>query len=493
MTLRGLASLAVACVVLTTIGCNGASHEEPQPGSQSFSGEELTLLVVDDPAVAKACSDLAAEWNARTGASYRVVEVGIDEALAAKHWKAADAAIYPSYLLGPEAKAGHVEALTAESLEDQQVASGDVFPLLRMRVATWGEETYALPCGSPSFVCYYRADLLRKFDRQPPKTWVEYTELAQFLNDRSRLGELAPADDAAWSGALEPLAGDWAALSLLARAATYAKHSDHYSTLFTMGTMDPLIAGPPFVRALEEMVALYGVDDGEVKQFDPSEVRQHFWQGQCGLALAWPSSSASNLPGDSRFTSTDGQQRPVEADFCPLPSSRDVFNPGQQQWEERPEEESGAIPLLAVEGRLASVCTTSEHKPAALALIAALSGREWGATVFAGSPATTLYRNSQRKDVAAWVEPPVSAAASTKYAELVAEMYSGGDALTALRIPGRDRYLAALSTAVIDALAGKDSPEVVLRRVAASWNTITIELGSDRQRQAYQRSLGVLP
>ncbi|CAL1125199.1 unnamed protein product [Cladocopium goreaui] len=485
--MRGVLVTVFAGLLLTVAGCNGASNEEAQPKTKSFAGEELTLLVVDDPAVAKVCSELAAEWNARTGASYRVIEAPSEEALAAKHWKVADAAIYPSYLIGPAAKAGYLEPLKPEWLEDEQVAAQDVFPLLRTQVTTWGEETMALACGSPSFVCYYRADILRKFDRRPPTTWAEYAELAEFMKDRSRLGELAPAENVPWNATLEPLAGDWAALTLLARAATYAKHSDHYSALFKMSTMDPLIAGPPFVRALEELVELFGTEAGEVERFDLNEVRRRFWSGQSALAIGWPSAAESDLSNDPRYASADGEQRPVEASFCRLPASRDVFNPGQQEWEERPEGDTGAIPLLAIEGRLASICSGSDHESAALALIASLSGREWGATVFAESPATTLYRNSQRKDMAAWVEPPVSAAGATEYGELVAEMYSGGEALTALRIPGRDRYLAELSAAVVDALAGKDSPEVLLRRVAAAWNEITIKLGSDRQRQAYQQ------
>jgi len=490
---RSCVALAVCLIVSVSGGCTGTSENDAPPITQSFPGIELTLLVVDDSPVATACSNLATEWMTRTGASFRVVEIDSIEALSRKSWKGVDAAIYPSYLLGPLAIAEYVEPLAPEALDDEQVAAADVFALLRMREAAWGEAVYALPCGSPSPMCYYRADLLRKFGREPPRTWDEYLELARFLNDRSRLGNLAPEADAAWSGAIEPTAGNWAGLTLLAHAATYAKHSDHYSTLFNMSSMEPLIAGPPFVRALQEMVELHGAEPVDVESFDPDMVRRHFWGGQCALALCWPSAAASDLREAGDYVTTNGEKRPLEAGFCRLPASRDVFNPGQKQWEQRDEDDPGAIPLLAIEGRLASIATGSNHKQAALALIAALSGREWGTMVFANSRATTLYRDSQRKDVAAWVEPPVSAAAAATYAKLVAKTYAGGDALTALRIPGRDRYLAALSTAVAEALTGKDNPEVLLRRVASAWNEITIQLGSDRHRQAYQRSLGLLP
>ena len=48
---------------------------------------------------------------------------------------------------------------------------------------------------------------------------------------------------------------------LLARAACYAAHRDNYSTLFNIATMQPLIDGPPFVQALEELVAVAGPSD----------------------------------------------------------------------------------------------------------------------------------------------------------------------------------------------------------------------------------------
>ena len=44
-------------------------------------------------------------------------------------------------------------------------------PALRHREATWGTRTVALPLGSRVLTCFYRADLLKKFGKQPPATW----------------------------------------------------------------------------------------------------------------------------------------------------------------------------------------------------------------------------------------------------------------------------------------------------------------------------------
>ena len=83
----------------------------------------------------------------------------------------------------------------------------------------------------------------------------------------------------AWCGTIEPLAPGWAGLVLLARAAPYAKHRDNYSALFDIETMEPLVAGPPFVQALEELVAAAKLGPGRSVQLRSG--------GGPGGVLAW--------------------------------------------------------------------------------------------------------------------------------------------------------------------------------------------------------------
>ena len=65
--------------------------------------------------------------------------------------------------------------------------------------------------------------------------------------------------------------------------------------------------------------------------------------------------------------------------------------------------------------------------------------------------------------------------------------------LHAPRIPGRERYLAALDEAVQRALAGEAAPQTALDEAARRWREITAELGVDSQRNAYRRCLGMEP
>ncbi len=138
--------------------------------------------------------------------------------------------------------------------ESSQAAWSDLFLLVQQGVA-WGDDIWAVPFGSPGLTVFYRRDLLEATHQKPPTTWAEYQRLVQFFSDRKNLGDAAPPADAPWHGTLEPLAPGWAGRLLLSRAAAYAKHRDNFSTLFNIDTMEPLIAGPPFVRALEELLA----------------------------------------------------------------------------------------------------------------------------------------------------------------------------------------------------------------------------------------------
>ena len=280
----GLALLACAFLLLLG-GCPDAESRRTTP-SEGMPPEniELSVLVVDDPALAAAIEQAGGEWNALTGSSLRVDQISQEELEAAQTLKA-DAVIAPSCQVGDVQAKAQLALVPASRVEDEQGSWSESFSLLRVREAVWGNEVVGVPLGSPVLVIYYRADLLERLDRQPPRTWAEYSQLAELLSDRSLLGPTVSASDAPWHGAIEPLGPGWAGLVLLARAAPYVSHRENYSTMFRIDSMEPLIDGPPFVRALEELVAAAAWGPPEQLTYDPAAVRRAFWQGRCGLAL----------------------------------------------------------------------------------------------------------------------------------------------------------------------------------------------------------------
>lgn len=482
VSLRRMGLLAIGILGLAAVGCHPKADESSQaPAKPALAGMDLELVVVDDPALAGAVRQLQGEWNLQSGSKLTVRQATGAE-FAAGGAKA-DVAIVAEGDLGALVEGKKVIPIPPELLQSSEAGWNGVFDLVRTRVVQWGKEVYAAPLGSPQLVCYYRADLLRAIDREPPATWDEYQEIAELLADRKKSGDPAAAAMPA-AAVAEPLGPGWGGLTLLARAAAYAKHRENVSTLFDFRTMEPLVATAPFVRALEELVAAAKLGADESLQADPEAVRERFWRGQCALALTWPSAaskSAAELPAG------------MVPEMAPLPGSTEVFRSQDGTWGTRGRSEPKSVPLIGLAGRLGVVAEGSAHPEAAARFLLWLSSDARSAEVARVSPATTLFRRVHVEQANQWVETPMPSPMASRYGELTLEACQTEQWFDAPRIPGRAEYLAALDAAVRRAVLGEQSPADSLTAAAAEWQAITEKLGRDAQREAYSRSLGLAP
>jgi multiple sugar transport system substrate-binding protein len=486
--LLGLLAAFVA-VIVALPGCWGKHKLDSTPAGAA--AETVRVAIVGDPALAEAIGRLKAEWHAVTGNTMEVVQVAELPSTADSPAPAfddelirippADALVIPASELGTLVEADRLLAVPLDVRNSRQAAWPDMF-LLVQQGAVWGDDIWAVPLGSPQLTLLYRRDLLEQFKRSPPTTWAEYQTLAKFFSQRDKLGDSAPAADAAWYSTLEPLSGGWGAKLLLARAAAYAKHRDNFSTLFDIESFKPLVAGPPFVRALEELLAAgHGRAADERPRLDVAGVRAAFFAGQSAMALTWPTAAGGGEPID------------VKVGFAELPGAAKMFNFSSQRWDDRTADESVHVPVVPLEGRLGVVVKGSPHSAAAFDLLAWLAGEKWGTRVASASQATTLYRRSQQKEATAWVEPGVDRGAARDYAQVVGEAEGRSVWVAALRIPGWEEYYAALDEAVDKAVRGETKPAEALETAAQRWESISERLGVDRQRAAYRRSLGLEP
>jgi multiple sugar transport system substrate-binding protein len=265
----------------------------------------------------------------------------------------------------------------------------------------------------------------------------------------------------------------------LARAAGYAKHRSRYSTLFDMETMTPLIASPPFVRALNEMTAAVGGDD--LPRVDPTRARRAIHHNHSAMGVAWPTAAAA--------ASIDGASKPIG--LAELPGSREVYNVDTHAWQQRAGDDDGRVPVVGLAGRMGSVTKESRNAPAAFRLLAWLGGTEMSRQVSPASAATTLFRHSHVPAATAWVDAGTPAAIARQYAQQLEHTLSRQDWIPALGIPGSDDYVAVLDEAVQRALAGKSSAEETLENVATKWQEITRRFGVEAQKRAYARNLGL--
>jgi hypothetical protein len=214
------------------------------------------------------------------------------------------------------------------------------------------------------------------------------------------------------------------------------------------------------------------------------------------MALTWPAPARSQQlaqgTAEGSNEPTSGKQAPHgELGFIELPGAREVYNLGSKAWDKRRAQDSLRVPLLGVSGRFGSIAKKSTNVDAAGQLLAWLSGPQWGQRVASASKATSLYRTSQLAAAAEWVDLEIEESAALQYAEAIQKSMSQEESLTVLRIPGRQRYLAALDRAVRKVIAGESQSQAALDEVAETWRQITDELGLESQRKAYRRDLGL--
>jgi len=475
----------LACIVvsLATGGCRKAEPRARKTASSRAAAVSLTLAIVGDPEMATAVRRLRSEWRARTGGSLNIVE--FDRVAAnLKALSAADALIVPTSEIGLLAARDLLLRVPEQTLASDVLDWRDVFELTRLAECAWGDGPIVVPLGSPVLVCYYRADFLEQLNRKPPSTWQQYAELVELLALREKLGDNAPPAGQPWTAVIEPLAGPWGARVLLARAASYAKHRDNYSAVFQIDTMEPLIAGPPFVRALTELVDVAQADPQQVLGATPQHARDAVIAGHCGLALAF------ELPVDKSGPPAAVQDTRIG--FCQLPGGRDVYNVGTSRWEQRPVGEELHVSFLSSAGRLGCVPRSSPHARQSFALLAWLSGPEWSPRVSTASKSSGPFRTSHVRMPGAWAGVGLSRHAAAAYVREVQRTLSRQAHLAEPRLPGHERYMAALDRAVQSAVRKKQSPVEALNETAAEWRKITAELGVDNEKRAYRRSLGLV-
>ena len=471
---RRLRVLLLLAIATGWGGCDGQRRPPPAEEVEAAAPVDLTLLVVDDRPLGEA---VARRWSERGEGELEVRYTSAGDLLGSDPLRLeADLVIYPSALLGELADRKLLATVPQGVLDDANLAWRDVFELIRLRETSWGRETLAVTFGSPTYTLIYRADVFAARGWQPPATWKQYQELVAEMQQLDAQG-LPPL------AALEPLAPGWAGQTLLARAAAYAAHPSYYSSLFDYRTMEPRIAGAPFVRALEELVAATGSSRDTALAANPAAAWQALLAGQCLMALAWPSAAGTR--------ESESAVEPTAVAFAEMPGSADCFHPGRNAWDRRAEDVPSNVTLLSISGRLGSVVRNSSHQAAAMRRLVLLAGKQWGGELASRSPNTTLFRLSQIPEGRRWVGPAVDEEAARSYAELVRQALGRSASLSSPRLPGRQRYLDALDAAVRAAVAGEKTPQEALDEAAQAWREITDAIGAEQQAAAYRHSLGL--
>ena len=501
-------------------GC-GTPAKEPAAAGPRFRGVTVVVAAVGEADVLPTVVAQRGEWQASRGATCEVREspVGPSETAGAhvlvfrgdRLGDLVDAgalAVLPKSVVQPPAKpddgadAPSEPATPPGESPADALQFSDVVPAFRDQVSKYGKDRVALPYGGSALVLAFdRTAFDRPENREaaraagltlePPKTWRDLDGLAKFFHGRDLDG-----DGRADSGIALALGADAEGVgdaTYLARAAALGQHRDHYSLLFDADTMRPRVTTPPFVEALEGLVALKAFGPPGVEGFDAEAARKAFREGHAALLIDRAERAASwGLVEKNKDKAKAQGRAPRSIGVAQLPGSGRVYEPSRKLWEDvKSPNRPSYLPFGG--GWLVAVAASAKgrDREAAVDLATYLVSPETSSRVRADRDFPMLpVRTSQ---VAQGLPDPRSAPGvePRPWADAVAKTLVAPRVVPGLRIPGADGYLADLAAARVDAAKGEPAADA-LKRAADAWDARTKSLGAARQAWHYQRSLNNL-
>ena len=499
--------LLCICGVLLA-GCR-SNQEVPANQAPSFPGISVKVGALGDVAILAGVSPQLGEWEAS-----RKGKIAIrDESLALETLSGIDVVLFPAQQLGdlvnagvlapipnaavlpfkpPEDETGNQdqrERDIAKAALDDTFQYMDIAPAFRDDVSKYGPKRVALPCGGSALVLVYRRDAFESVPNreaarqvglsleQPPATWPQLDALARFFEGRDWNGDRAPGHGVALAlGADTEGVGD---ATLLARAASLGLHRDHYSFLFDADNMSPRIAGPPFVEALQCLIALKACGPPGMERFDAAAARESFRTGKVVFLIDRAERAAAWSNGN-------------RVGVAPLPGSDRIFEPIRKEWmPSSPRNAPSYLPhgggwLVGINGRLAGTQLEAALDFAKYLANPENTNRLRAERAFPMLPVRTKQMGQGMPDPLA--APDVD---SRLWSDAVSRTLLAERVVPGLRIPGADGYLSDLSKGRVAAAAG-DPPDKALSAVAKLWTERTKAAGTQRQIWHYRRSLNTL-
>lgn len=371
----------------------------------------------------------------------------------------------------------------------------DIHPVYRDALMRWGDQWKALTIDGDLHLGAYRRDLFedpevrrdfaaaRGRSLEPPRTWIEYGEIAAFFSGR-RL-----PDGTALAGTLEAFARDGQRIwYLFSHAAAYTNHPDHPGAMFfDPNTMVPAIDNPGWVRALRELLEVRGYGPADASTLDSEAVRRRFAAGQAAMDIDWADTGvlAGALSGRE-----SGQSRIAgDVGFFALPGSREVWNPAARTWDLLPA--SRSVTFLAFGGWIAVVPAASPNAESAWSYLAWYASPENSARdVLDGSSGVNPYRSSHLDDPAPW-RRLLGDRQAADYLGVLRASLAAPQVARDLRLPGYRAYITALEEQLDRVMAGSTTPEEGLSAAARSWEALTDRLGRNSQRRQYRAAMGL--
>jgi multiple sugar transport system substrate-binding protein len=457
------------------------------PGAKDLPGPPA----LDDPAAAVRAYGQA--WAAREGATLEILPYDPRTGPPAE----ADIWVLAPAELPRHAAAGRLRPIPAAcTTRDHPYAWNDLLPLYREHLLAWDRGVWGLPLLGEAPICCYRTDLLadathrdafrQRFGRdlEPPATWEQFAQIAEFfrdrLGDRPSLPPL-PAADPGLDRAYYQVAACYArhALGDDYPAAGGDNLDDLFSFHYDLKMGLPRIDRPGFVCALEVLCRLQKCRPPEAREVP----ERAFQQGQAVLCV-------TDSPWLAVFQQTPGLRDRVGV--CRVPGGERWF--GFRDGQAHPVD-CNRVCYLGGAGWLAVVPAGAPRPDSAFDLLIDLSGPQTSGQMAAaprsgGGPVRDEQLRPER-----WDSFDLDTAGTNRLKEALQEslLHRGlKNPVLCLRTPREAAHRAALTAELRAALAGTREPAAALQEAARRWSELDREQGLEAHRIDYRLSLGLL-
>lgn len=467
----GLLSIALA-------GCQPADEENAASatatGRTAEKPQKLRVLSVDDPE--QVAARIAQVWTAQTTGEIDLIYGNSAELFASdRPLRDCDIVIFPATALGEWLGRDAIAPLDLEQLRGLGADRRQLLKHDRTTVVQSAGAIYGASLGSPMLMLLYRKDVFEKLKLSVPRTWPEYQ--ATLVALRAAASAPGEGSESLPTDVCVPTAGNWLAEYFLARVAGSIVRQGRLSSYFEVESMKPLINSPPFVDALEQIVAESKLR--VIRDATPAECYSAIVTGTAALVVTWPTSHPA----------VENVGVSLAIGVASLPAAERSYDYRDQKWKPIAAEDIRPTPLIPIAGRIASIASETRRLKTALRftawLMTADANREFS-TQFAD---LLFVQNGQLADPYSWVNEQLPREAAQQMSDVLQTYHDQALVMPNVRVMGRAEYMQILADAIRNTLEGRNAPQAALDGAAKQWEQLTDKIGRDKQRKLFQDSV----
>ncbi len=288
-----------------------------------------------------------------------------------------------------------------------------------------------------------------------PETWSDWQAAAELDRENQR--------PLRW---VEPMSDFHPAYSLLLRAASMAKSQSQSDVFYSRIDGEPRLTSPPFVKAMEDLLATYGPNASELKKLSAADLIAQVQAGTIQGALV-------PLPRLDDVSIGVSNLKPL-----PPPGSARFYNYFDKSWTNR---SAGVLrtQVVGLSGQLVGVLRRTRKSEAAFRLVELLVTSPTAEAFAPLADQVLISRPEQWSNASQWAGRQYSVDATDKIREIFNlandDVLGGAEIFPSL--PGNRARLQALTNAIWQVLENGQEPLAALEECQRTW----IEIGKQHR------------